>query len=155
MTILIALSIFIILLVVIAFFMRNNTLNKLKWEPGETVIQEFSGVSVKMNSLGPRTTVFLDAKLVFTQKRVLICQKLAMRDDFIIHYILKPPEALNLEAQPGSIVQLSLASKNMNLMKESNSLVLNFPNSNYVREIQIDSDQIEPIHRALLSFRNV
>lgn len=153
MHIIIALTVFFIVLMVIAFVKRNNTLKKFPWEPGETILKEFTDLKVTMKSLGPRTAVFSNSKISITNQRALVCQKLPLRDDFVIHYIFYPQQAEVKSLLKRGIVELNLNPDEIHPPGHPNDpLVLRFPGSSMIDHITINSAKPDQLVSSLKEF---
>lgn len=78
---LVAVIIFFILLIIVAFLYRNSTLQKLAPLPGEEILFEEEGVSVTQAGT-PQGTLFKNCVVRVTSRRIIIAQKVPFRKNY-------------------------------------------------------------------------
>ncbi|MCP4133757.1 MAG: hypothetical protein GY754_22505 [bacterium] len=85
---LIAVIVFLAAMVVVVFLMRNSTLDKVEYGDDESIIAEFDGLRVESKGMGPQTTVFLKSKVIITNQRVIIGQKMLFGKKYQGRYLI-------------------------------------------------------------------
>lgn len=83
----IILTIFFAVLVFMAFFFKNSTLDRLPFLPGETVLFEENGIRVEQSG-SPRSAVFINCIVRVTDLRIIIAQKILFSGKYALRHVI-------------------------------------------------------------------
>lgn len=75
------------LFIIIAYFYRNATADKLPALPGEKVLFEESGVRVEQSG-SPRSVIFINCIVRVTDKRIIISQKMLLSKQYALRHVI-------------------------------------------------------------------
>jgi len=79
--------IFLCLIMLIAIFYRNSTLDRLELLPGESLLFEEKGVKVEQAG-APSTAVFIGCIVRVTNARIIIAQKMLFRERYALRHVI-------------------------------------------------------------------
>ncbi len=155
----IAVILFFLVLVFIAFFYRKGTLDKLEGLKGESILAEEEPVRVEQTG-GPRTTIFPRCKIRLTTHRLIIAQKVPLRKHlYVLRAVILLYQGEN-RTELGSTLrsgylQLALRPKELTIQEIASSLKVNIAIPSSALTIQAGLSFSLQTEEATKAFRNL
>ena len=78
---------FFLFIIVFGMLSSKNTINKMDYLENESVVHTAQGFNILQHSSYSRKTIFTKCKLVLTNKRIIVGQKIPFRDDYVLRFV--------------------------------------------------------------------
>ena len=114
----IAVIVFAVALAAVAFLMRKSTLDHVTYAPGEAVLREYRGLTVESGSIGPRRALFPNCRVIVTDRRIIIAQKMLFVERYQVRYILHLGEGAEASSLAKGVVHNGLFRERVRPVRE-------------------------------------
>lgn len=116
-------------------FFRSTLLHTVQYSEEEKIIRVIEKAKVESSGQGPEEMVFPNCKIIFTEQRIIIAQKILWQDKYKVHYFVW----LNSVGKMSQIQKgmIHLSATNENIVATENLIIIIPDDSTYIAKIVI------------------
>ncbi len=146
----IVIGVFIAGMIAMTIWALNSTLDKLQLLPGEQRLKDYKNLWVGVSGGGPETTIFKNARIVLTDQRLVVAQKMLGRNKYVLRYFIYfAADSGNFGLTRG-VVELRLGPASVNLLEDKRKYLRLSPADNlFFNHIDVGGEDIEELYSAL------